>query len=60
MTFDQIKAAYLNESFGFAMATEEQVIKLSNWLDANNYHNAAHTRWDDYQEELRELAAEFD
>jgi len=59
MTFDQVKAEYLNENFEFAMATEAQVYKLSEWLDANDHHNAAHIRWDDYQEELRGMAAEF-
>lgn len=60
MTFEQVKAEYLNENFEFALATEKQVDKLSVWLDANDHHNAAHVRWEDYQEELRCLAAEFD
>jgi len=59
MTFEQVKKHYLAEEFEFALATEEQVDKLSNWLDKNDYHNAAHMRWDDYQEELRCMAAEF-
>lgn len=60
MTFDQVKDHYLNENFEFALATELQIEKLSDWLDANGYHNAAYVRWDDYQEELRCLAAEVD
>ena len=60
MTFEQVKAEYLNENFEYALASEDQVDKLSDWLDANDYHNAAHMRWDDYQEELRCMAAEFD
>jgi len=63
MTFEKIKQAYLNESYDFRLATEKQVDKLSDWLDANDYHNAAHMRWYDYQEEMeclmREAAKEF-
>ena len=59
MTFEQVKQAYLNESSDFALATEKQVDKLSTWLDANDYHNAAHMRWDNDQEELRCMMAEF-
>lgn len=63
MNFEKIKKAYLNESSDFALATEKQVDKLSNWLDANDYHNAAHMRWHDYQEDLRcemaSIAREF-
>ena len=59
MTFEQIKKHYLEEEFEFAFATEKQVDKLADWLDANDFHNAAHMRWDDYQEELRYMRAEF-
>ena len=59
MTFEQVKQHYLTEDFEFALATEKQVDKLSEWLDANDKYNAAHLRWDDYQEELRYMAAEF-
>ena len=59
MTFEQVKQHYLAEAFEFALATEKQVDKLSDWLDANDKHNAAHMRWDNHQEELRCMAAEF-
>ena len=59
MTYETIKQHYLAENFEFALATEKQVDRLSDWLDANDGYNAAHMRWDDYQEELRCLAAEF-
>ena len=59
MTFEQVKQHYLAEDFEFALATEKQVDKLSEWLDANDKYNAAHLRWDDYQEELHYMAAEF-
>ena len=59
MTFEQVKQHYLNEDFEFVFATEKQVDKLSDWLDANDKHNAAHMRWDDFKEELRCMAAEF-
>ena len=59
MTYETIKQHYLDENFEFALATEKQVDRLSDWLDAKDIHNAAHMRWDDYQEELRCLAAEF-
>jgi len=60
MTYEQVKSHYLNDQFEFALATEEQVDRLSRWLDANGKHNWAHMRWEDYQEELRCMAAEFD
>jgi len=60
MTFDQVKQEYQNESFDFAFATKKQVIKLSEWLDTIDAGNAAQMRWDDYQEELRVMSAEFD
>lgn len=59
MTFEQVKQHYLNEDFEFALAKEAQVDRLSDWLDANDKHNAAHMRWDEYQEELFIMAAEF-
>jgi hypothetical protein len=59
MTFDQVKSEYLNENFEYALATQEQVDKLSEWLDDNDYHNAAQQRWDEYQEELDSLRSEF-
>lgn len=60
MTFEQVKAEYLQENFEYALATEDQVDELSDWLDENDYHNAAHMRWDDYQQELQMLQAEVD
>jgi hypothetical protein len=63
MNFEKVKQAYLNESSDFMLATEKQIDKLSEWLDANDYHNAAHMRWEDDQEEWRcmqdSLAREF-
>ena len=59
MKYELIKQAYLKEYAEFALATEAQVDKLSDWLDANDYHNAAHQRWDEYQEEMRYMLAEF-
>ena len=53
MTFEKVKQHYLAENFEFALATEAQVDKLSDWLDKNDYHNAAHMRWEMDQEELR-------
>ena len=60
MTFEKIKQAYLNESDDFRLATEKQLDKLSDWLDANDYHNYAHMRWHDYQEESEYLMREAD
>tara|TARA_R110000787_G_scaffold265503_1_gene371500 strand:+ start:123 stop:302 length:180 start_codon:yes stop_codon:yes gene_type:complete len=59
MTFEQVKQNYLAENSEFALATEVQVDKLSDWLDKNDYHNAAHMRWEMDQEELRYLMYEI-
>ncbi len=58
MTYEKVKQHYLSENFEFALATEAQVDKLSDWLDKNGHHNAAHMRWDEYQEELYFLSME--
>jgi len=53
MTFEEVKQAYLKESEDFGLATEDQVYMLSYWLDANDYHNSAFTRWLEDQDEIR-------
>ena len=58
MTFEQVKQHYLSEELEYALATEKQVDQLSDWLDANDYYNSAHQRWDNDQEEMRYLAME--
>ena len=59
MTYEEVKKHYLEETMEFALATEKQVDRLSDWLNANDYHNAAHMRWHEYQVELEYLMSEF-
>ncbi len=55
MTFEEVKQAYLNDSNEYGLATDDQVDKLSYWLESNDYPNCAHTRHEDDQEEIRYL-----
>ena len=55
MTYAQVKAAWLEESFDLALATQEQIERLCE--DLENGDPLA--RWDDYQEDLRCMVAEF-
>ena len=53
MTYAEVKKHYFEESMEFGLATKKQVERLSEWLDENGYHNAAHMRWHEIQQELR-------
>ena len=58
MTYEQVKAAFFQESFDLVSATEAQVEKLDEWLEKNDYDATAWERWNDMQEEMRCLRME--
>ena len=55
MTYAEVKAAWINESLDLVMATPAQIDKLQAEL-GNEWVGL---RYDDYQEEMRCMMAEF-
>jgi len=56
MTYTEVKAAWFAESFDLVLATQAQIDKLGSELD----DEWVGLRYDDYQEEMRGLTAEFE
>ena len=59
MTYEQATQAFFEESFNLVNATEEQMERLDEWLDKNDYNATAWQRWNDYQAEMRSLRMEL-
>ena len=64
MTLDQMKKHYFNEATELGMASEDDIERLSDWLEANDFDSDLAWRiWSDAAEELEymmaDLAAEF-
>jgi len=55
MTYAKVKQAWFDESMDLACATEKQISRLCDDIECGD----PLARWDDYQEELRYMMAEF-
>ena len=60
LTNKKVKELYFEESSDIWQATEEQVNKLDEWLDKNDYIATATERWHNLQEEMRCMMAELE
>ena len=61
MNYQQVKAAYFEESFDLVNATQAQITKLeAEFVRTGNEHGAdwLQSRYDDYQEEMHCLHSE--
>ena len=60
LTNKKVKELYFEESSDIWQATEEQVNKLDEWLDKNDYVATATERWYNLQEEIQYMTVELE